>query len=235
VALRPIADGLYEIPGEARFAGQRVPVRSVVARLRDGSLWVHSPVAPSEEVLRAAAAIGPVRHLVAPSRYHHLWVHAWQEAFPEARLYGAPGLDAKRRDLRFDETLGKGPAPSAWGGDFELLVFRGLPVFQEVEILHRPTRTLIVCDLVFHIRDGRGLARLTFRLNDMWRRLGPSRLLRIMLRWNARVAREDLGRLLAWDFDRLVMAHGELVESGGKRALREAYRFLLGEDPAAEV
>jgi hypothetical protein len=224
LALERIADSLFEVQGEVRFLGQRVPARSVVARLADGSLWVYSPVAPDEAVLRELAALGPVRHLIAPSRYHHLFMLPWQERFPQARCYAAPGLAAKRPDLRVDETL-TDVAPGAWSTTFEQLVFRGLPVFNEVEFLHRPSRTLIVCDLVFQVQGARGLARLTFRLNDMVG-FGPSRMLRLMLRRNRTAAREGLDRILSWDFDRVVMAHGRILAQGGKRALRDAFAFL---------
>jgi hypothetical protein len=40
------------------------------------------------------------------------------------------------------------------------------------------------------------------------------------------LARRELGELLSWDFDRLVMAHGEVVETGGRAALAGAYRWL---------
>ena len=40
------------------------------------------------------------------------------------------------------------------------------------------------------------------------------------------LAREEIGGLLEFDFDRLVMAHGAVIERGGKDALRGAYRWL---------
>jgi hypothetical protein len=33
--------------------------------------------------------------------------------------------------------------------------------------------------------------------------------------------------MLAWDFDRIVIAHGEVLESGGREALRAGYAWLL--------
>jgi len=33
--------------------------------------------------------------------------------------------------------------------------------------------------------------------------------------------------ILAWDFDRVVVAHGEVLESGGREALRQGYAWLL--------
>ena len=35
-------------------------------------------------------------------------------------------------------------------------------------------------------------------------------------------------RILAWDFDRVVLSHGEVLETGGRDALRDSYRWLLG-------
>jgi hypothetical protein len=40
-------------------------------------------------------------------------------------------------------------------------------------------------------------------------------------------ARKSLETILAWEFDRVLYCHGQPIESGGKDALRQAYRFLL--------
>ncbi|MGM0557277.1 MAG: hypothetical protein ACQEVA_12915 [Myxococcota bacterium] len=36
-------------------------------------------------------------------------------------------------------------------------------------------------------------------------------------------ARREVEHLANWDFDRLIMAHGEVIETGGKSALLEAF------------
>jgi hypothetical protein len=43
----------------------------------------------------------------------------------------------------------------------------------------------------------------------------------------SRAAKQALERILAWDFDRVVIAHGEVLESGGAEALRAGYAWLL--------
>jgi len=35
-----------------------------------------------------------------------------------------------------------------------------------------------------------------------------------------------LARILEWEFDRLTVAHGDVVESGAKTAMRKAWSFL---------
>ena len=39
-------------------------------------------------------------------------------------------------------------------------------------------------------------------------------------------ARASVERILSWDFDRILLCHGPIVESGGKAVFREAYSFL---------
>jgi glyoxylase-like metal-dependent hydrolase (beta-lactamase superfamily II) len=92
----------------------------------------------------------------------------------------------------------------------------------EVEFLHRASGTLITGDLVVNLPGPLP------RVQRAWfggEGLFAPRLVRIDIR-DKRQARASLGRILAWDFDRIVPGHGEVVESGGRDALRRAYAFL---------
>ena len=40
------------------------------------------------------------------------------------------------------------------------------------------------------------------------------------------IAREEIKALADWDFDRIIMAHGDVLETGGKDALRNGFRWL---------
>jgi hypothetical protein len=57
-------------------------------------------------------------------------------------------------------------------------------------------------------------------------RFGPSKLDPLLIR-DREAARDSLERILAWDFDRVVVAHGDVLENGGHAALREGYAWLL--------
>jgi hypothetical protein len=39
-------------------------------------------------------------------------------------------------------------------------------------------------------------------------------------------ARRSLDRILDWDFDRVVMSHGEVASTGGHRLVEQAFAFL---------
>ena len=84
-----------------------------------------------------------------------------------------------------------------------------------------------MCDLAFNFGPRAPLlTRITLRMMGGYGRFRPSRLDPLLIR-DRKAARESMQRILAWDFDRIVIAHGEVLESGGKEALRAGYRWLL--------
>jgi len=210
------------MPGGVHFRG-----RMTVIRLPDGTLWLHSPIPIDDALAEELAALGEVAHIVAPNRLHHLHIPATIARYGSARVYAAPGLERKRKDIRFDEVLGEA-APSAWGGALEQVRIAGNPWIGEVVFLHRDSRTLIVTDLVFNIHEAKTwLTPWVLRSTGAWRRLAQSRL------WwftttNRAAAAESLGRVMAWDFDRMLMAHGEPVLTGAREALPATLGRTLG-------
>ena len=224
--LRELARDLWVAERPQRFYGLEVGTRMTVIRLAEGSLLLHSPVALDPALRGALDALGSVRFAVAPNRVHHLHAGEVARAYPEARLWVAPGLERKRPDLAFVGVLGD-EAPDAWKGQVDQVFFRGRPYENEVVFLHRASRTLLLCDLAFHFGPSTAPAtRLLMRLLRSYGRFGPSRLDPWLIR-DRRAARRSLERILAWDFDRVVVAHGDVLESGGREALRRGYAWLL--------
>jgi hypothetical protein len=146
--LHEFAPLLYLADGPTvSFYGFPYPTRMAVAKLSDGSAWVWSPVALTDELAVAVEAVGPVRHIVAPNKLHHLFLDTWAERWPEARLYAPPGLARKRPDLHFAAELGDAPEPE-WTADIDQVIFRGSFAMEEVAFFHRVSRSAIICDLV---------------------------------------------------------------------------------------
>jgi hypothetical protein len=197
-----------------------------VIRLTDGSLFLHSPV-PLDSGLRAELSdLGQVRALVAPSKVHHLFVGEWVSAYPEAKLHGAPGLPEKRKDLAFDSILSD-ESPADWRGQIDQLLFRGAPVLNEVVFFHRATRTVIFTDMIFNIPAGAApKMRIINWLTGIVGHFGPHRLVRRRALADRDAARESVRRILEWDFDRVIVTHGEVLESGGRDRVRLAFSFL---------
>jgi hypothetical protein len=68
--------------------------------------------------------------------------------------------------------------------------------------------------------------RMWIKLLGMWNKPRPAPELRWLTRDRAE-AKRAIERILSWDFDKMVIAHGELFERDAKAALREAWRFVL--------
>lgn len=224
--LRQLADDLWVADRPQTFYGLPVGTRMTVIRLAGGRLLLHSPVALDPELRRELDAIGRVAYAVAPNRVHHLYAGRVAQIYPEARLWIAPGLERKRPDLRFEAVLGD-EAPEEWRAEVGQVFFRGRPYENEVVFLHRPTRTLILCDLAFNFGPGTATpTRWLMKLLRSYGRLGPSTLDPWLIR-DRRAARESLERILAWDFDRIIVAHGDVLERGGHAILSAGYAWLL--------
>lgn len=223
--LSPLADGLWELDAPLTVFGMSIGHRMTVARLPDGTLWVHSPVEHSTSLAAELDRLGPVAHIVAPNAMHDTYLESWFAAYPEARFHGAPGFATFRPDLKFTDILGDNADP-AWSVVFDQLVLRGMPRLNEVVFLHLASRTLILTDLVFNLGPEMPfLSRVLLRLNGCYCRFGPSRLLKSTIKDRA-AFRASLDQVLGWDFKAIVVSHGSNIADGSPAFLREAFAFL---------
>jgi hypothetical protein len=224
--MRLVAAELWVVETPLRFRGIEVGRRMTVVRLWGGALLIHSPAPLSLELRQALTELGDVRFVVPASSMHgHLFMEQYRAAFPDVELFSAPGLDRKRKDLVFDGALGSGPDPR-WSEVIDQAAVLGHRFVTEIVFLHRPTRTLIVGDLCFTIgEDAPAVMRALARAVRSYGQLRPTPMFRLGLR-DRKAARSSLDRILEWAFDRIIVGHGELVETGGKDALRRAYAWL---------
>ncbi len=147
--IEKVHDTLWVAQGEiVSFFGIAYPTRSVIARLKNGDLWVWSPVKLTAALHTEVDLLGPVRHLVSPNKLHHLYLQEWNAAYPEAQLWGPQSTIKKRPGLKFREALQDSPPPE-WLGDIDQAWFRGSFAMDEVVFLHRPSATAIVADAIF--------------------------------------------------------------------------------------
>jgi hypothetical protein len=223
--LRKLDDEVWVVDQPLGVMGIEIGMRMTVIRLPDGDLWLHSPVILNTEVRAALDALGPVRHIVAPNKVHHLFFAECAAHYPDARCYAAPGLTEKRPDISFDEVL-EDTAPEAWRDVIDQQRLQGAPLVEETVFHHRPSRTLILTDLAFNVRESANwISTLFFKANGVLGQFGPSRMFRLMIR-DRDAARRSLDAMLAWDFDRIVVTHGAILQEKGHRVLRDAYQWI---------
>lgn len=221
--LTPFREGVWSATRPVRFFGLETGTRMTVVRLSSGGLFVHSPVALDAETRAAVDALGPVRAVVAPSIFHHLHVGAWLEAYPDAVVAACPGLELKRADLRWSQVLGDQANP-VWGDDLDQVYFSSRRE-NEVDFFHRASRTFICADALLNLSTHPDLStRVVARIMGNTAP-GVGWVEPFMVR-DRRVARRQVDRMLEWDIDGVLLAHGSPLERGGHDALESAYRWL---------
>ena len=209
------------------FFGFPYPTRMALVRLANGSAWVWSPVALTDELVDSVSAIGPVAHIVSPNKIHHLFLAEWADRWPEARVYAPPGLANRRRDLHFDKELGDDPEP-AWAADIDQVIFGGSLFMDEVAFFHRASRTAIIGDLIQRHPEAtlKGWKGVLMRLDGLAGKQGSTpREWRasFLRRSEARAARQ---KVLGWNPERLLVAHGDCEQTDAKAIIEKALHWI---------
>jgi hypothetical protein len=225
-ALRQLGPDLWVADTRMRNGPFAFAVRMCVIRLRDRGLVLHSPIRLEPGLRAELARLGEVRAVIAPNLHHHLFAADYPTGYPEALLFAAPGLAEKRSDLKFAEELGD-ESPALWRAELEQHLFRGAPFVNEVVFFHPASRTVLFTDLVFNLTHGDGnvATRVFFGLLGAVGHFGPHRMMRLFIRDRV-AARESVARILRRDFERVTMTHGEVLETGGREAVRKAFEYL---------
>ena len=222
--LQSIGDGLWSTTRPLRFLGVETGTRTTIVRLASGGLFVHSPVGLDAALRAEVDALGHVVALVAPSLFHHLYVGEWRAAYPEALRCCCPGLDRKRPDLAWDRVLGDTPEPE-WRGELDQVFFGARSLENEVVFFHRATRTIVLADAIFNLgTHPSAFTRLVARLLGN-REAGATWLERLLIRDRA-AARAQIDRMLAWNAERIVLAHGDPIAHDATAVIRRAYAWL---------
>lgn len=230
MALTALADNLWIVDYDMFAMGIHFPGRMTVARLPSGDLWLCSPVPIDDALAEALAALGPVKWLVAPNRFHHVHLTGALSRYPEAELWGAPGLPEKRPKLKFDGTLAQTPPP-AWAEVFQVVPTKGVPALNEVVFVHRPSATLITTDLFMNVHEAEGwLSRFVYRLEGCWRQPRVPRIFKLITR-DKRALQDSLRPLAGLHVSRIVLAHGAIVDVGARALLAAELERAFGVGP----
>ena len=208
------------------YAGFHYPLRMAVIRLADGGLLLWSPIPLTDDLRREVDALGTVRRIVAPNNLHHLSIPEWKAAYPQAKLYAAPGLAKKRKDIAFDAELGDTPPP-AWANEIDQVMLANT-ITSEIVFFHKGSGTAIFTDILQQFSPGwfSGWRDIVAKLDLM---VGPEpsvpRKFRMGFR-NRDEARRTVRRILDWPVEKVLLAHGAPVTSNGKALLARAFQWL---------
>jgi hypothetical protein len=235
--LKPLAPELWIVDGPIVYMGALgmhapFPTRMTVARLADGGLWCHSPIAPDAALFAAIDTLGPVRHLVSPNKLHYAHIAGWKQRYPQATAWASPGVReraaSQRIEVLFDADLDDA-APSAWADTIDQLRFHGSRVMQEMVFLHRASASLVLADLIENFEAAKLPAPMRWmaRFGGVLDPDGKAPLdMRLTYAGHKTMARACLARILAWQPKRVILAHGRCYLDNAETELARAFRWL---------
>ena len=227
--LTKVADDLWAIQRMINTPDEQgnpmeITSRMTIVRLTNGALFLHSPVALDADLQAELQQLGTVAFLIAPSLWHDLFIKEYVVAYPEAQAWAAPGLLEARPDVAFHGTLEEDRALVP--GEIEHVVVRG-HIAGEVAFWHVASKTLILADLAYNVReDCTAWERNWAQEQDGY---GDFALMKYHRGYvtDPSATCASLRRILAWDFDRVIVGHGHVLERGGKQAFERIWSWFL--------
>lgn len=233
--LKPVAENVWIVDGPAIRFGMPwpkmpFPTRMTIIRLNDEDLFIHSPTPLTDGLKAELAQIGEVRHIVGPNRIHYWWIPEWRTAFSKAEIWLAPRIREQAGDrIDFDAPELVKESGYPWDDHIKTLPVEG-SFMTEVEFLHRASRTLILTDLIENFEPR--------KLGWPWRWLAKAggvldpdgampRDMRLSFARQRPQLKAAVETMIAWNPERLIMAHGRWYERDGAAELRRAFRWLL--------
>ncbi|WP_424630170.1 DUF4336 domain-containing protein [Bradyrhizobium sp. SYSU BS000235] len=233
--LKCVADDVWIVDGPEihfRYFFLRIPfpTRMTVVRLPAGEVWIHSPVALTDELVSQITRIGPVRHLVAPNTLHYWWVGEWKQRFPDAQVWAVSRLDPGAKDRVPPHTVLNDEPPPAWNGVLDQVIVEGSRLM-EADFFHRPSRTLLLTDMIENFEKERVASRFyrwLFRVGGV---IDPDGMTPSDLKPTFAKRRDELRaavkQMIAWQPERLILAHGRWYPCNAVAELQRSFRWVL--------
>lgn len=192
------------------YGGVRLRARTTIVRLPGDALWVHSPCPPTDEFCAALDALGEVRWIVVPNRFHHLQAPATAARYPKAQVVGP--TSAVERNPKVTLALGFGePAYTEWTKELVPVHLGGVPFLDETVFLHAPTGTLIAADLLISAcaRDHWSW-RWASRIVGRWQKVGVPPDVQKELK-PSEALQASVAAIAALPIQRILVAHADPI------------------------
>ncbi len=223
--LRALAPSLWVVDGIDLALPGRIyfPLRMTIIETQPGELLLYSPIALDDELTRQISDLGKVKHLVAPNTFHTLFANAAKRRFPDAILWASSTTRDKHKQLQVDAVVTEN-TPNPFGDATQCLEVPSK--FGELTLFHDVSGTLVVCDLVFNIAPKNWITGLVLSAVNCNNKLGQSRFWRRAVRDHAQT-RHAAEQIVSQPTQRLIPAHGSIVDDNAAPRLREAMFWML--------
>lgn len=231
-----VPDAIWVTERPVWFSGVRQRARTTVVRLSGGALWVHSSCTPTDDVCAALDALGEVRWIVVPNRWHHLQAPATAARYPNAMVVGPKSAQSRNPQVRL--TAGtEDPTYVRSTPELMPIQLRGVPFLDETVFFHSGSGSLIAADLLMSAcaRD-HWTSRMAGRFLGHYGKVRTPPDVRWHTRASAAVA-QSIAQLCALPLQRILVAHADPITDRPIQQLADAWDFAvpshLGQSSAA--
>jgi hypothetical protein len=227
-SLRTIGPGIHCLDGDWYETAFRR--RMTIFTSGTGELAIHSAIRMKEEDMSTLERLGRVAWILVPNRFHCSDAPFYSERYPDAAVLVPTDLkDALSKKLpRISGDFGR-DWPATLSGELERVEVRGLRWLGEAVFVHKASRTLVLTDLAFNHEEkdfAPGMERRMMRWNRIGKGFAPSRAFEHVFVKDRAQVMESIGKILELDFDRIIVSHGRILETGGKEALRQSFQLI---------
>lgn len=192
-----------------------------VIRLQSGQTLVHSTAPFGDREIHSIRGIGEPGWLLEATNFHDTTAAAGRAAFPEIP-YLVPEGFPKATSLDAS-TISTGA--SALSEELEFIKIEGIPKLNEHAVFHKPSRTLILADLLFNLPENAGAwTRWVLKTAARIRQFpGQSAYFRHFIKDEA-AYQESLQKLAALDFEKIIFGHGTPIVDQAKSKFQTALK-----------
>jgi len=225
-----LAPDLYVVAGCVKPAPIVRFTRNMVIVREGDELTLINPVRMDDAGLAALEALGTVAHILRLGPLHGMddqfycdryAVQFW--SFPDGTSYTSPNLDHALAE--------NGPLPFE---NARLLAFKHMKETEGAILLERSPNILITCDAIQSYSTAPHTPHTNWFSRLMMPFIGFPRKTLIGPVWIKLLVTDKVGiesefrRLLDWEFDQLIAAHGTFLPQGAHDEVRQAFDTMFG-------
>jgi hypothetical protein len=220
-----VGPDLYCVDGE--WEDTLFKRRMTIFRLSSGNLVIHSAIHLSDGDFEKLDALGKVTWIVVPNRFHLSDAPVYAERYPDAKVISCKPAIKHLQPLCHVHGLLPDDWPAPVRKEIDIMELSGMRILGECVFIHHPSKTLVVTDLIFNMGgDHKGVSKIFLKLNQIFNRPSLSRIGRLVFVQNKKAFLDSIEKMMNWDFEQIVMSHGNIIYTHGKEAMKEALKHV---------
>jgi hypothetical protein len=214
-----LAHNVWRVEGKLNRSNRRV---MTMARMADGRIVVHNPIALDEASMARLDAWGDVTAILIPNRFHRRDAYIMQQRYPKAKAYAPSGaVQAASQATPCSGTYADAPTDAT----LSIRDIEGIGQREGVMIARSDDgMTAIFCDTLLNLPKMSGPLGMMLDPTGM---LAVPRPTRWLFMRDKNALRQDLLRISSEDgLTRVIPGHGALVAREAAERLRESAERL---------